>query len=219
MRVVIGPIPFIVYLYLQIWVKNLSWLSFMVLCCWNVYFNNILIIFVSSHRHLLTWMKVACSDKLRINWLAMFYDRLVSVHTTFAEVVLGCVSISSNKGTNKTADRSFASCTKHCWPLLVKNMNYSQRWGDRADIQRLSNSINWHATEHLFGCWRAWHLVWCRQVSSAAGWLTDAGLGPRCVHILMSLSWKYLSLWKLFWPVKVTPVCRFTGEKKSLWRN
>lgn len=122
-----------------------------------------------------------------------------------------CVSVSSNNGTNKTADQlSFASCTKHCWPLLVKNMNYSQRRRDRADIQRLSNSINRHATEHLFGSWRAWHLVWCRQVSSAAGWLTDAGRGPRCVHILMSLTRKYPSLWKLFGSMKVTPVCRFT---------
>lgn len=180
--------------------------------------------YFSSHQRLLTWKKVACSNKLRVNWLAMFYDHLVSVHTTFTEVILGCVSISSNNG---TAGSSVASCTKHCWPLLVKNMNYSQRRGDRADIQRLSNSINRHATEHLFGSWRAWHLVWCRQVSSAAGWLTDVGRGPRCVHILMSLSWKYPSLWKHFGSMKVTPVCQIhmtcgggrssANLKKWLW--
>lgn len=110
--------------------------------------------------------------KLRVNWFVMRYNHLVQIMSWITFL------INSNKPTNKTTDKKLCLLRK---TLLTttgqKHELYSAVW-NHEDIQSLSNTINRHATEHLFSSWRAWHLVWCRQVSSAAGWLTDAGWGP-----------------------------------------
>lgn len=42
-------------------------------------------------------------------------------------------------------------------------------------LRKLLKPWNIHAAEHLLSSWCACRLVWCRQVTPAAGWLTDVG--------------------------------------------
>lgn len=64
-----------------------------------------------------------------------------------------------------------------CKTLLTTTGHRSELNSAARDLglRKLLKPWNIHAAEHLLSSWCACRLVWCRQVTPAAGWLTDVG--------------------------------------------